>query len=190
MKRLSRYILTGLTTLSLVLCVATAVLLVRSYWVADGYHALVDGMFFNAVSTRGWVCVSKSHGTKANVPQNEYWSRAAFAVGFRRPLVGEVGVRKYGHLPAFAWFITDGGYSPMATTPDGSMPVNFNPFEEVWVSDIAFLGIASALSGILIVWMRRHGYSRLGLCHDCGYDLRATPDRCPECGAVPRAVKA
>ena len=49
--------------------------------------------------------------------------------------------------------------------------------------------ILVAICVMLLVKQRR--LDRAGHhCRHCGYDLRATPDRCPECGAVPSAPPA
>jgi hypothetical protein len=50
-------------------------------------------------------------------------------------------------------------------------------------------GIAVLVNGILLYRaVKRFRRHRKNLCDVCGYDLRATPTRCPECGTVPGGV--
>src|SRR5579872_2812416 len=55
----------------------------------------------------------------------------------------------------------------------------------VWVGASGLI----IVSGIINL-KRRQAWRRYyaGQCVRCGYDLRATPERCPECGAVPIAI--
>ncbi|HEX4793705.1 MAG TPA: hypothetical protein VH370_07940 [Humisphaera sp.] len=68
-----------------------------------------------------------------------------------------------------------------------------------WLGEVCwgpFWAIVTLFATWPLIWalfkrkeIRRRRRMRSGHCQSCGYDLRATPDRCPECGATPGAAR-
>ncbi len=63
------------------------------------------------------------------------------------------------------------------------------------IRSLSALGVGGTIGltvvmGVIVVWVylrrgekRRRRWATAGLCENCGYDLRASSDVCPECGA-------
>jgi hypothetical protein len=77
-------------------------------------------------------------------------------------------------------------------TTNGPQELEYVKNESWVVPDGILLLLSSALPLFVMVRFVRHRrrHRLPGHCLKCGYDLRATPDRCPECGAVRAAVAA
>jgi hypothetical protein len=86
---------------------------------------------------------------------------------------------------------------PMVGDPDAT---RFVAVRDAWhrrldvqVASVPHWELAAGTGVLPLVWLgrsvrrglARRAFRRLGRCRACGYDLRASPGRCPECGAVP-----
>ena len=68
-------------------------------------------------------------------------------------------------------------------------PVPFLVAPSHWLAAMIF-GIPPVAWLVASRRRRKRDRSALGLCPACGYDLRATPGQCPECGTLPAAKGA
>ena len=187
-----RRVYSGVAILMLLCWMIAAGLWVRSYWVESlGERArrdLTDGTCLEGVhrvfSRRGRIYfVTESGSAPKDVAR---WTSITF-----RPRGGQVGTEwffqetrpPYKSGPRSRW-----GFSYLVTSsgfPHANGPVSTRTMVLgcPWGVVMAVLGIVPLwwLAGVRReLWRRKR--VRSGLCVQCGYDLRATPGRCPECG--------
>jgi hypothetical protein len=163
-RRLARLAFTLCAVACLPLCVAAIAMCVRSFDVEDELEYLSPGY-------RLLMLISKNG--RLDVLYLSHWD------------VDDPGLTYLQGSPA-----TYGGtdYSRRVLGFGAGVQLNGGRFVNVpyW-----FIALAVAAPPVVAVrrFRARRRRERRGHCEVCGYDLRATPDRCPECGAVPHAPR-
>jgi hypothetical protein len=164
--------------------VLTLVLWARSGRVEDFIDFSLGRARLFCVSGHGLVYVDLSYSTFQNPPTNMWYANE----------LSEWSIFEESLSPEF----TDHGF---ADRPQGRAAFRFAAYHSRYWTDCKFLiphWGATCLSlaatsvfpaGYLLRRRARRRRIRQNCCPICGYDLRATPDRCPECGAVPAAAK-
>jgi hypothetical protein len=181
MRRHLRHLVRGML---LVVLLATGAGWLRSHVVHDSFFCLrgtyAESWWFSAASLRGVIGIAFQSSELGEEPrpgdaarrEDVHWSR------YRDREVSESAWPSGGRL-GFSARLRRGPFVASARRYSGGSLRLSMPY---W---LPFGVLASPLA----LWLRRRRRTRKiirrGLCPTCGYDLRATPDKCPECGHVP-----
>ena len=165
-----RRLLNLLTTLSLLACVAAAVFWWRGYRVTDGLYLRWPGGPLVALDSRG--------GELSVVVQHRHaWQLRGFRY-WRGPRV---------NYPVRAQ-LRDQDPEPRDRVRFLGFTVRKSRRGDWWVVTVPTWSVAAATLVLPAADVARRVRKRRraagGTCAACGYDLRATPDRCPECGTA------
>jgi hypothetical protein len=184
LRRVLRHLFTLCAAASLLLGVATSVLSVRSYWIGDS----IDRTMEKRVSTAGVALgVAYVYDERVVDPNASYRETEDEPYGVRYdatedpigwPTASRSGGRNVDHrIGNLRLTFHDGTGTAWQTL--------------VWCVTVPCWLIASTFTLLPATWcllrLRVARRIRRGRCATCGYDLRATPDRCPECGTVRRS---
>jgi hypothetical protein len=170
--------------LSMLLCVATVVLWVRSYRVHDAVAWAEAGALYHTLDS-GWGRIAWKRAEPCPYDLPAQWRSEGIRIsGAQVWLSTPTVLDSNGH----SWMQPandEHGKFLIAGPSDIAIPTRWT-LVEYWILLLCTAGLPLAFVGMRVrERLRKHCLRRAGYCLTCGYDLRATPDRCPECGTVP-----
>ena len=182
---MKRRLFTILSALSLLLCVASIVMWLRSYWASDELfwvtvqinprnNQIWSEVEWRWASSEGWWCISdfRHEGAVTTLTRSDAQRPAT--------LVEQSYFQRHSGADSIPMQFS-------ASRHGGETPVPY------WLTVLGFAIVPAAWTLRRARQLMRAAGTQDGETHpcpSCGYDLRATPERCPECGAKNESVQA
>jgi hypothetical protein len=183
-----------LAGVSLVLCVMTAVLWIRSQWICDCFRFAWRASPISESYARNWPPERKLRrdfvafyplGSSIDVDVGDASGGCVrtFPLGLADILT--LATKDYFPEQLSIWNQL-GFWAGAGTSYDGG---NGGRIRDLYIGIPFWLTLlVTAVIPMRRFYVFRRDRRLPGFCVKCNYDLRATPDRCPECGSVPQKV--